>query len=170
MLAHLGHDALCDGLTARDIRLGGHSERVDERLGVRASNVVEKANNELLDRLSRRLDTSNNLRDNLEPDVDVDGGHALRDRLVDTVLVTIREPEGKQTKRVLQRVARRERNRPQEALHSRNNVGRKVGRRQTLLRDLERGDDLEVCKRPRVPRLVPSGVELGRECIVVENR
>jgi hypothetical protein len=106
MLAHLGHNALRDRLSARDVRLGRDCERVDERLRVDAANVVEKANDELLDGLARRLDTGNDLGDDLEPDIDVDGGQTLGNGLVDTMLVAVCEPKREQTERVLQRVSR----------------------------------------------------------------
>jgi hypothetical protein len=44
---------------------------------------------------------SSHLWDDLEPDIDVDEVHALPDGRADSMLVSVSEPEGKQTQRVL---------------------------------------------------------------------
>jgi len=86
------------------------------------------------------------------------------------MLVSVREPQRQQTQSILQRVARRQRDTPQEALHSRDDVVFEVRRRQALLRHLERRDDFEVGQSPRVPCLVPSRVELRRKGVVSQDR
>jgi len=87
------------------------------------TDIVQQADDEVLDGLTGGMDTRNDLamsssirsqvatylRDDLKPNVHVDGGQALRDGLRDTVLVSVRKPQRQQPQGILQRVAGRKR-------------------------------------------------------------
>lgn len=125
------------------------------------------------------------LRNDLEPGVDADASEALHNGGGDFLSVTVLEPEREETKRVLQRVARRQGDRAEEGcevggsaspkaaaaprrltLHGGHEVVREDGSRDRVLlvlRPSKVRDDLRVGKRPGVPGLVPHGVEVGGE-------
>lgn len=90
-------------------------------------------------------------------------------------MVPVFEPEGKQSERVLEGIARRECDRLEEGPDSWDDVARENLRRHWLLRALLLRalgvvrDNFGVGKRPRVPRLVPSPVEVGGEEVGSED-
>lgn len=109
------------------------------------------------------------LWNDLQPHVNRYRVQASRNGLTDISLIPIIEPERQQSKRVLQRVARRERDGPQETFHSRDNVSREVIGGQSFGGDFQLSDDLKVGQCPSVPRPIPFGIELGRHLVIMNE-
>lgn len=73
-----------------------------------SSDAVEKLLNGIADKRVVDVNAGDDLRDDLEPDVDADGRRAIGDCEIDGLVVAVLEPERHQTEGVLERVAPRE--------------------------------------------------------------
>lgn len=66
----------------------------------------------------RRDEETTNLWNDLEPSIDADTSESFHNGRRDFLRVTVLEPERQKSKRILQRISRRKRNRPEESLTS----------------------------------------------------
>ena len=69
------------------------------------ADVHQELVDEAPDQLTLGVDTGDQLGDDLEPRVDVDGADALHERLVDFGPVAVVEPQRQEPQRILQRAA-----------------------------------------------------------------
>jgi hypothetical protein len=77
LVAHSVHDAVGDLFTHHHLRLGRDEERIDERLRVGAADEVEQLSDRAPDERVGDVDSGDDLRDDLEPDIDANAADAL---------------------------------------------------------------------------------------------
>lgn len=169
MLTHFSNNSLGCRFSSRNVGFRSHSNGVDECLRMYLADIVEQADDEGGDGLPGSVDTGDNLRDDLEPDVYIDRRETIDDGVCDSTLITVREPERQQSERVLKRISRRERNGSKETLYGRDNVAIKVLSCQCIGNDFELSDYLKIGQSPGMPCLVPIRVELCRQRVVGED-
>ena len=124
VLAHRIHDAHRRLHAHGRRRLGRDGQRVHERLRMGRADVRQEVVDEAADARRRCADARDHLRDDLEPRIDGDRAEALAHGVGDVLEVPELEPQGEQAQCVLQRVAARERNRAEEAMHTRHDARR----------------------------------------------
>ena len=97
-------------------RLGCYGERVHQRLRMCTSDLHQELVDQATHGLDRRMDTSNDLRQHLQPRIDAHHLEALQQHGLDLGMAAVLEPEAQQAQGVLQSALRRQGDRAEEAL------------------------------------------------------
>ena len=87
--------------SSRVVGLASHCQAVNQGLWVVFAEVGQQLVNKPADQRPGGVDSCNELRDNLQPIVDLDGANALMQGLLHVRLVSVVEQEGQQPQRVL---------------------------------------------------------------------